>query len=188
MTHSWEETQARIDERLTDLRGQVQQISEARGDLPRRKRRRPDPQAPDADKLASLRDELRGLISDAHGATKDLRAMVLEYREVIATAGETLAEVMAAGANHALRQWANHMQQEQNRTSAELNRGIERAQQLVVGALVHATVKTRPDGDTEIRFRGPKMDEAFPAPFPGAGLPSAELLSGLQEPPEGPAS
>lgn len=167
----WDETTAAVDARLDELRGRAREIAERQQPPGRRKPRRPAPDAPDADKLAALRDEVKALISDAHGAAKDLRGLLREYRELVAEAGAKLTEAMAEGANAELMRWANHMQLEQNKHSANLMTAVERAQKEIIGNLFQARLVRDDKDGFRFEYTGARFHADEPMPYPDAGLP-----------------
>ncbi len=118
------------------------------------------------DPAAAAAAELRELIREAHGATKDLARVLREIRQAIAGGAAQAAQAAQAAGNAELGRYSRHLQREMNQQSAELNAAIARAQQNIIDALVISHVEQDPDvpGRLRFTFRGAPFDENFPLP------------------------
>lgn len=108
--------------------------------------------------------ELRELIREAHGATRDLTRLLRECREMKAH----LAHEAEAAANQAatdeINRFSRHLQQEMNRHAANLNASVDRAQRHIVKSLSNAKFVTTEDGELAIRFLHGKFNDDVPLP------------------------
>lgn len=185
MTRSWDDPE--FDEAMGGLRHSARRIhGEQAARLGKRdKPRRPDPGATDLEKGIALAIEMRGLISDAHSATKDMRSALAEYRQLLADADKTVDAAMERAVNRALDQWTNHLQAEQNRHAANLNAAVSAARDHILKCLTLAELKFSHEVDNVIHFKftGPAVpfDADVPMPHPEAGFPIRPGQPGGQE-------
>jgi hypothetical protein len=170
-----------IEETLGGLRQTARRIhDEQAARLGRREKpRRPAPDAPDIDKAIALAVEMRGLISAAHAASKDIRSALAEYRQLLADADKTVDAAMGRAANLALQQWTNHLQAEQNRHAARLNESVTAARDHILKCLTVSELKFSREVDNLVHFKfegpGAAFDADYPLPHPEAGLPEGKI-------------
>jgi ABC-type transporter Mla subunit MlaD len=125
----------------------------------------------DLDELPRQLGELRELIREAHGATKDLNRAIREARDfadnlvkmVDAAADASRRAAWAAGAEQ-LAEYQAHIQGEMNRSAAELNKAIVAAREHIGRALRPKIASIEPEeGTLVIQFEGALFDADVPA-------------------------
>jgi hypothetical protein len=123
------------------------------------------------DELPRQLAELRELIREAHGATKDLNRAIREAREyadnlvkmVDAAADASRRAAFAAGAEQ-LAEYQAHIQAEMNRSAAELNKAIVAAREHIGRALRPKIASIDPgDATIVLQFEGALFDANVPA-------------------------
>jgi hypothetical protein len=89
----------------------------------------------DLTELGAQLAELRGLIREAHGATKDLRAAIREARALAADTARETERAARQAAVEEMKRFEAHVQAEMDRSAADLNRAVTAARDHVVKAL-----------------------------------------------------
>lgn len=177
MTRSWDDE---FDEAMGGLRQSARRIhGEQVARLGKRdKPRRPDPDATDLEKGIALAIEMRGLISDAHSATKDMRSALVEYRQLLADTDKTVDAAMERAANRTVQQWVNWMQAEQNRHASKLNDAVNEAREQILRSLTLYEMKLDRENDGVVRFKFSGLARPFndevPMPHPEVGMPEGK--------------
>lgn len=114
-------------------------------------------------------EELRELIREAHGATRDLAQLLRQYRRAVADGAELAQKTAHDVVQHELKRFGNHMQNQMNKAAADLNAGIQRAQHHVISCLTMAELELDHETDRlKVIFRGAPFDATVPAPYPDA--------------------
>lgn len=177
MTRSWE------DDFLEDIGGLRQTARRIHDEQAirlgkRDKPRRPAPNATDLEKGIALAIEMRGLISDAHSATKDMRAALTEYRQLLADTDKTVDAAMERAVNRTVGEWVNFMQAEQNRHASNLNDAVAHARDQILRSLTVAAMEVDNVDDGIIRFKFTGLprpfDDHVPLPHPELGMPEGK--------------
>lgn len=130
----------------------------------------------DLDELPAQLEQLRELIREAHGATKDLRAAIREAKGY----ADNLVKMVDAAADSARRaaydagcaqlaEYQAHIQGEMNRSAAELNKAIVAARDHIGKALLPkvAMALAADPGALVVQFDG----NLFDADVPSGGHP-----------------
>ena len=129
--------------------------------------------------------ELRELVRDAHGAIKDLGRLLDEYRRIARDAANDARARAQQAAAAELADFAEHLQREANRMSAQLNRAVHEAQRNVVRQLEVADMGETKEGRLWVRFKGAPFDDQVPTSGidPGAHCPACgKLLDAATDP------
>lgn len=108
--------------------------------------------------------ELRELIRDAHGATKDIRAAIKEAKTLVADFADACAKAAFDASNAEMARWADHVQREMNDRARDLNRAVVAAQRHIVSQLT--MTRLIPDGQghgLRVEFEGSLFDADVPA-------------------------
>ena len=122
--------------------------------------------------------ELRELIREAHGATKDIRAAIKEARTLV----DTFADACAAAAYHAsnaeMGRWAEHVQREMNDRARDLNRAVIAARDHIGRALMPKIAAVELTDDDEpprliVQFAG----NLFDADVPTSAVPESDAIA-----------
>lgn len=109
-------------------------------------------------------EELRELIREAHGATRDLAQLLREYRRAVADGTELAKKAASETASLELKRFGNHLQSEMNQYAASLNAAVQRAQKHITSCLTMAELI--PDGDVlKVKFDGAPFDANVPMPY-----------------------
>lgn len=108
--------------------------------------------------------ELRELIREAHGATRDLARVLRECRELRAELANQARDAAAAAANAEIERFSRHLQNEMNRHAADLNAGVARAQNHIIKTLTLARAEPDPGGGLRFIFDGAPFDADVPLP------------------------
>jgi hypothetical protein len=127
------------------------------------------------DPAAAAAAELRELIREAHGATKDLARVLREVRQVITGGAAQAAQAAQAASDEELRRYSRHLQKEMNRHAADLNAVVSRAQTHIIEALMISHLEADPDhpGRMRFMFKGRPFDSGPLPDGPETDLPSA---------------
>ena len=108
-------------------------------------------------------DQLRALIIEAHEVLQDLR---YEQRKAAKLTKDLIADLEAT-ANREIQQFANWLQQENNRYATELNNDVDRARTEIVRQLTTSKLILDPVGDHfEVQFHHGRFDDQLPPPHP----------------------
>lgn len=111
--------------------------------------------------------ELRELIREAHGATRDLAQLLREYRRAVTDGIELATKAAQEAAQLELKRFSNHLQSEMNRSTASLNAAVQRAQEHVVRCLMMAELELDHETDRfKVIFSGAPFDANYPMPHP----------------------
>lgn len=139
MAASWDDRYEGIGGRLEELRGQAHEAY-ARSPRPGKRDRpaRPAPDATDLDKSIAQAIELRGLISDAHAAVKDLRNVIREYRELISRAPDMLVTAIEEAVAAEFKATNRVLQAEVDRKSEELTASVTAVRKEILSQLMLA--------------------------------------------------
>lgn len=121
--------------------------------------------------------ELRELIREANGAVKDLRQVLREVRETIASGAQRPAEASAEAGNRELDRYSRHLQKVMNEQSAQLKRAVDDARNRVVKMLMISELRVDPgSGPGEarllVRWADGDFDPDVPLP-PGPEMEDA---------------
>jgi|HubBroStandDraft_6_1064221.scaffolds.fasta_scaffold205316_2 DNA repair ATPase RecN len=90
----------------------------------------------DLGELPAQLAELRELIREAHGVTKDLRREIRDARRLADDLKRETEQVVHDAAAAEMTRWADHVQHEMNRSAAELNRSLVAARDHIGRALL----------------------------------------------------
>jgi uncharacterized protein YukE len=111
--------------------------------------------------------ELRELIRQAHGATKDLRAAIREARKMTDDMADACAKAAYEASNDEMARWAAHVQREMNTRAADLNRAVDAARRHIISQLTMTRLIPSGDG-LRVEFAGANFDDDVPAAEPDA--------------------
>ena len=128
------------------------------------------PKGGDLDALPGQLAELRELVREAHGATKDLNRAIKEARafadglvQLVDAAADAARNAAHAAGVEQMREFEAHIQAEMNRNAANLNRSIQEARGHIARALRPKVVALDPESATmAIQFEGNLFADDIP--------------------------
>lgn len=92
-------------------------------------------QPSDLDRLGGQLVELRELIREAHGAAKDLRAVIKEARQVGPSLARECEQAARDAASAEIQQFNTRLQADMDRAARDLNRAVDAARRQVLAQL-----------------------------------------------------
>lgn len=118
--------------------------------------------------------ELRELIREGHGVTKDLRAAIKEAAALTRDMADACAKAAFDASSDEMNRWAAHVQQEMNDRARDLNRAVTAARDHIGRALLPKIASVDLSGDVPaltIQFEGNLFDADVPLPRTTRQLP-----------------
>lgn len=123
----------------------------------------------DLEELPARLAELRELIREAHGATKDLRGAIREARDYangLISLVDAAADAARTAAFHAgeaqMAELGAHLQRQMNQAAADLNRAVDEARRHIVKQLTLTRLLQGEDGGIVAEFASNQFDAEVP--------------------------
>jgi hypothetical protein len=86
-------------------------------------------------------EQLRELIREANGVVKDLSRLLREYKQLTADPVKQLTDAMTEAARDQMRRADREIQQSINQSSADLNKAVARAREIIMKQLTLSTLE-----------------------------------------------
>jgi hypothetical protein len=113
---------------------------------------------------ADAEQQLRELIAEAHGLSKDLARTLRELRGIVADGASQARKSAEESVREELSAFHRYLQRQSNEWTADLNASVDRARKHIIECLMVAEMEMQPDGKTvRLTWKG-RFDDQVPLP------------------------